>query len=310
MTTPATSLSKAGAGCISVAMGDYPHTRLLKATTASLGSVPVDFVDVKPVNKAFAPMVRELRFDIAELAVATFLQAKAYGCALVLLPAATACRFQEGALLARASDRTIVSPLDLRGKRVGVRAYSQTTAVWLRGILGDDYGIEPQDIQWVTFEGAHVREFRDPPTVTRAPVGADLLAMLRGDELDAIIVGNDKPGGDDLRPVFPDPHDAAERFFRTHGFEPVNHVVVARRTLMDERPDVAAAFLEAMQASFAAAAMSGQATPPLGRQRLQPSITLASRYSADQGLLPRSLTSEEMWDGLPQLSSYLGAEWL
>ncbi len=309
MTAIATA-SKAREDRISIALGDYAHTRQLKAATGSLGSVPVDFAEVKPINRAFAPMVRELRFDIAELAIATFLQAKAYGCPLVLLPVATACRFQEGALLCRAYDRSLASVVDLRGKRVGVRAYSQTTAMWLRGILRDDYGIEPQDIRWIVFEGAHVLEFRDPSTVTRAPAGADLLAMLRGDELDAIIVGNDKLEDKDLRPVFPDLREAAERFWRTHGFEPVNHVVVARRTLVNERPDVAAAFLEAMQASFNAAAASSHDVPPLGRQCLQPSLALASRYATDQGLLPRSLSPEEIWDGLPQLSSRLGGIWL
>ena len=96
------------------------------------------------INRAFAPMVREQLFDVSEMAIATFLQAKAYGKPLVLLPVVLAARFQESALLCRA-DSDIRRPADLVGRRVGVRAYSQTTGVWLRGILADAYGVRPHD---------------------------------------------------------------------------------------------------------------------------------------------------------------------
>src|SRR5215207_11162798 len=107
-----------------------------------------------------APMVREQRFDVSEIAIATFLQAKAHGKPLVLLPVVLAARFQQSALLCRA-DRDIRGPGDLAGRRVGVRAYSQTTGVWLRGILADAYGVPPEEVRWITFEDAHVAEVRD-----------------------------------------------------------------------------------------------------------------------------------------------------
>ncbi len=295
-------------GLASIAIGSTPHTRALKAATNSLAGVDAAFAEIEPISRAFAPMVRELRFDICELAVVTFLQAKAHGCPIALLPAATACRFQEGALLCRADDHGLHSPRDLRGKRVGVRAYGQTTAVWLRGILADDFGLAPEDMRWTVFEGAHVAEMRDPPFVTRAEAGAGLLDMLRGGRLDVAVVGNDKPNDPDLRPVFPDPRAAADRFRRAHGFEPVNHVVVARQSLIERWPEVAAAFLGALRDSFEAGDTA--AAPPLGRHRLQPSLALAQRYAMDQGLLPRALPPHEVWDGLPKLAPWLGQEWL
>jgi 4,5-dihydroxyphthalate decarboxylase len=282
---------------LTIALGTYPGTKALKAQGRSFGTFALDFADITPITKAFAPMVRELRFDICEMALMTFLQAKAHGKQLVLLPVAVSARFQEAALLCRTDDRAISGPADLAGKRVGVRAFTQTTGVWLRGILADDYGVAPERMRWTTFEGAHVAEYADPAFVERAALGKDMLAMLRSRELDAVIVGNDRPDDPGLRTVFADADAAAERFQRKHGFMPVNHVVVARRSLVDARPDVVAAFLDRLRASLAAA---GETALPFGREALGPAIGLASRYASEQGLLPRALGPEEAWDELPQ----------
>ena len=185
---------------ISVALGDYPHTQAVRACAG-----PAVFAAVSPISRAFAPMIRDGRYDVSEMALMTFLQARAYGKTLVLLPIAVAARFQEGALLCRAGDAAIRGPSDLRGKRVGVRAYSQTTGVWIRGVLAEEHGPDCGDVQWVTFEGAHVAEYADPPWAERAAAGADMLRMLQDGQLDAAIFGNDVPDDPGLRTVFPDP---------------------------------------------------------------------------------------------------------
>src|ERR1700722_9698763 len=155
---------------LSCAIGDYPHLSALKSGAVSSPLLKLDFAAVAPINRAFAPMVRELKFDVCEMAIATFLQAKAHAKKLALLPVGTLARFQESALLCRA-DGAIRGPADLKGRRVGVRAYSQTTGLWLRGSLADDYGVSPESIDWVTFEDAHVAEYRDPPHARRAAPG-------------------------------------------------------------------------------------------------------------------------------------------
>src|SRR5271156_6062763 len=210
---------------LSVAVGDYPHTLALKSGRIATAALHLEFAEISPINRAFAPMVRERRFDVCEMAIATFLQARAYGKPLVLLPIAMAARFQESALLCRA-DSAIRGPGDLAGRRVGVRAYSQTTGLWLRGLLSDDYGVRPEDVHWITFEGAHVLEYADPPFVERASPGKEPLKMLREGELDAVIVGNDVPDDPQLRTVFPDPAAAAEAFWNKHRFVPINHMIV------------------------------------------------------------------------------------
>src|SRR5262245_41889167 len=192
------------------AIGRYPHTVALRDGKISSKLLRFDFADMPTINRAFAPMVREQRFDVSEMAIATFLQAKAYGKPLVLLPVVLSARFQEPALLCR-SDSDIGGPHDLVGRRVGVRAYSQTTGVWLRGILADAHGVRPRDIHWITFEDAHVAEYRDPTWVERAPTGTDLVGMLRQGELDAVIVGNELPNDASLRTVFPDPEACRRR---------------------------------------------------------------------------------------------------
>ena len=102
-------------------------------------------------------------------------QAKAYGKPIVVLPVMVAARFQEAALLCRA-DSDLRGPADLAGRRVGVRAYSQTTGMWLRGILADDHGVRPDAMRWVTFEDTHVAEARDPPWAERAAPGVPATA--------------------------------------------------------------------------------------------------------------------------------------
>jgi 4,5-dihydroxyphthalate decarboxylase len=257
-------------------------------------------VEISPINRAFAPMARERRFDVSEMAIATFLQAKAYGARLTLLPIAVAARFQEAALL-RLVDSDIRGPADLTGRRVGVRAYSQTTGLWLRGLFADDYGVAPGDVRWVTFEGAHVLEYSDPDFVARAAPGKDLLTMLRARELDAVIVGNDVPDDTALCTVFPDPPAAADAFWSRHGFVPINHMIVVKSEIAEQQRELAQELCQMFAAAKAAGSASsgGRDRAPMGRAAVEPSVALALRYATAQGLLPRRLSLEEVWQGSP-----------
>jgi 4,5-dihydroxyphthalate decarboxylase len=285
---------------LSAAFGAYPHTEALKGGRVGSGLVKLECVEISPINRAFAPMARERRFDISEMAIATFLQAKAFGARLTLLPIAVAARFQEGALL-RLRDGDIRGPADLAGRRVGVRTYSQTTGLWLRGVLADDYGIAPRDIRWVSFEGAHVLEYADPEFVERAAPGKDMLAMLRERDLDAVIVGNDVPDDPAFSTVFPNPSAAADAFWAKHRFVPINHMIVVKSEIAEEQPEIARELCRMFAAAKAAAPPppGGRDRAPIGRAAVEPSMALAMRYAAAQGLLPRRLSLEEVWHGSP-----------
>lgn len=267
---------------LTAAIGRYPHTE-------ALFDDPMLAIEPFPViNRAFAPMVRTQCFDVSEMAIATFLMARAAGSDLVLLPVALAARFQNAALLRRASD--VFGPGDLQGRRIGMRAYSQTTGLWLRGLLQDEYGLRPEQARWVTFEDAHVAAFRDPPWAERAAAGSDMMGLLREGRLDAVIFGNDVPSGRDLTTVFPDPDAAGQTFLERHHFMPVNHMVIVRAEVA-RRDGLVRQLLDRFRAA---------GNPfPFGRAALDPAVTLALRYANEQGLLQRPLTLDDVWAGLP-----------
>ncbi|MBV9251690.1 MAG: ABC transporter substrate-binding protein, partial [Acetobacteraceae bacterium] len=222
------------------------------------------------------------------MAIATFLMARDAGSDLVLLPIVLAARFQNAALLRQAAYR--FGPEDLRGRRVGIRAYSQTTGLWLRGSLQEEYGVRPNEVNWVTFEDAHVASFRDPPWAERAPAGSDMLAILREGQLDAAIFGNVVPAAPDLATVFPDPDAAGQAFLARHHFMPINHLVVVRAEIA-RRDGIVRALLDRFRTA-------GNLFP-FGRAALDQAVTLAVHYATEQGLLTRALTLDEVWAGLP-----------
>jgi len=274
---------------LKAALGRYPGTARLLDGEVPSSLLRLDFEKIAPISKAFAPMVRQGAFEVSEMAIATFLMARAYDKPLVLLPVVLVERAQEAAMLCR-KDGPIQGPADLAGARIAVRAYSQTTGMWLRGSLAETHGVQADQQRWTTFEDAHVSEFTDPPWVTRAAKGQELLAMLRGGEVEAAIFGNDMPDAPDLRPVFADAQAAGAAFRTRHGFLPLNHLVVMRRDIAEARPDLVVELLRMLRASGAAVR---------SRAELRPALALAIDYCAQQGLLPHRFTPEEAWSGLP-----------
>jgi 4,5-dihydroxyphthalate decarboxylase len=217
-------------------LGNHAGTRALKSGQVSSPLVAFDYFEVKVANTQFKAMVRDLKYDFGELAMVTFLQAHAYGKPYVLLPATIVGRNQHHTIFYNA-DRGALSAADLNGRRVGVRAYTQTTGAWVRGFLAEDYGIDLDRVRWVTFEDPHLSEYRDPPIVERAPEGKVLKQMLLDGEIDAAILGDVAEEGP-LKHLVAD-HDAAGRAWaRAHGGVPINHLAVVRESIVRSRPDV------------------------------------------------------------------------
>ena len=221
---------------LSACIGNYPHTKALKSGDIKSDRVALNFTEVNPVNRAFLMMVRELKFDVCEMAIVTYLQAKAYGKPLMLLPATMLGRFQQSALLYN-SERGPLKVEDLPGRRVGVRAFSQTTGVWIRGILWKDYGLDLGKVNWVTFEDAHVAEYRDPPGVERAAAGKDITKMLLDGELDAAIFGGEMPTDPRLKSVIADAEGAGRDWYEKYCTVPINHMIVVKDSLSKSNPD-------------------------------------------------------------------------
>ncbi len=280
----------------SAAIGDYPHVRALKSGLIGSPYFQLSFADMPVINRAFAPMVRSQAFDICELAIATYFQALAHGKPLVLLPIILAARFQETAFLCR-TDSPILGPKDLRGKRIGIRAYSQTSGMWLRGLLLERYGIAPNQVHWLTLEDAHVAEVSDPPFVERAQPGKALIEMLRSGEVDAIILGNDLPKDAAFRCIFPDIDASARAFEARYGFTPINHMLVIRRDLVRDNPHLSP---ELLRMFAAARSLSDKSPAHLDPDQIAAALRLAARYTMEQGLLPKGTNLDELCR-LPQI---------
>ena len=261
--------------------GDYPVTKLFKQK-AGLDFVP----DVKVANQLFKRVVRGLEFDVAELAIMTFLLAKAHGKPLRLLPAVLTARFQHPYLVTAKA----VKPKDLEGKRVGSRSYSVTTASWVRGILADDYGVDLSKIRWVTFEEPHVAEFRDPPNVERAPAGKDMNAMLLSGELAAGIVGA-IPGEGPLKPVIEDPDAAGQAWKKKHGAIQINHMVALKDTVSRTQAQEIYALLQESRKAAGNPEMN-----PFGIEENRRNLEVAIDCLHRQNMLPRRPSVEELFE--------------
>jgi len=283
---------------LSAAFDDYPHTLPLKRGQIKSPRLALTFSEIRPANRFFKPVVRELKFDVSEMAIATYVQAKAYGKPLVLLPATMMGRFQHGTILCRAAQP--LTPADLAGKRIGVRSYSQTTAVWVRGILQNDYGVDVDRVRWATFEDGHVAEYREPAGVERVGGGKNLLEMLRVGELDAAIYGADLPDDPTLTSLIPDPEAAARQWYARHKVVPINHMVVVTEKLARSNPDAVREIYRLLSQGKRAAGLprAGEIDfLPFGVEACRPALQAVIRYALQQSLIPQKIEVDDLFDG-------------
>jgi 4,5-dihydroxyphthalate decarboxylase len=283
---------------ISACFGTYPQTEALKSGRIKSDRVKLSLTEINPVYKAFTVMVREQKFDICEMALVTFLQAKAYDKPFVLMPATMMGRFQHGTMLYNSELKT-VTPDTLEGRRIGVRSFAQTTGCWLRGILWKDYGLDNSKVKWVTFEDAHVSEFKDPPGVERAPGGKDMTKMVLDGELDAAIFGGVIPTDPRLKSVIPDPDAAAKAWYQKYNTVPVNHMVVVKTQVSQSEPAAVREVFRMLLESKKAAGLPKPGTIdtiPYGFSALKPALDLMSSYALEMKIIPRRYSVEELFD--------------
>jgi 4,5-dihydroxyphthalate decarboxylase len=276
------------------ALKTYPHTQAIKNGELADPRVRLDCLDIDPIYRAFAPMAQHQAYDVSEMAIVTYLQAKAYGKPLVLLPTVVAARLQQRCIVYNAR-RGPMTLADLPGARVGVRAYSQTTGMWVRAILAGTYGVALDKINWITFEDAHLAEYTDPPFATRAPQGKTMLAMLRDGELDAAIFGNDLPQDPDIRPLIADAAAADQAWYAHHRQVPVNHVVVMSRAAAERHPDAVQGVYDLLNRGKALAPPSPVDRLPSGIAALRAPLAKVLDACHAQLLLPRRLTPDEIF---------------
>lgn len=245
---------------LTIAIATSGHTAALKDGSIPIEGADANFVEVVPIIAAFRRMVRDVEFDVCELAPTTYLIARALGAPFIALPIFVMRRFHHGGFVVRL-DAGIRTPKDLEGKRVGVRAYSVTTGVWTRGIFENEYGLDPSKVTWVVDDEEHVTALKLPANVIHAPPGQSLASMMAGGELQAGFTGpagigragaptaNWEQGGQTAAQNYPEliENSAATEadWYRRTGIYPIHGTIVVKTNVLKKNPRVARALFDA-----------------------------------------------------------------
>ena len=278
------------------ALANYPFTTPLKEGKQTIPGVTLQFEEIKPVNRAFAPMAREQKFDISEMAIVTYLLAKSFNKPIVLLPIVMMGRFQHNTMV-YSKERGKITLQDLPSKRLGVRSYTQTTGVWIRGIVQNDYGVDLNKASWTVQEPAHVLEYQDPPELKRIGMEHDLMKMLLSQEVDAVIYGADLPDDPRLDTVIENPKAEAMKWYEKHKCVPINHMVCVTEKLAKENPAAVKAVYDALvKAKQANPPKPGEPdTAPYGFDAVRPGVELISEYAYQQRITPKRFSFDEIF---------------
>lgn len=241
---------------LKLAIAEHPHTAAIRDGSIPIEGVDAEFITVHPQIGAFRRMVRDVEFDVCELAPTTYIIARAYGAPFVALPIFVVRRFHHSGLLVR-PDAGIRSPKDLEGKKVGVRAYSVTTGAWTRQVLIDEFGLDPSKVTWVVDDEEHVTQLKLPPNVIHAPAGTSLAEMMEKGELVAGFHGNagigrtgDPTGGwkeveADYPDLFPNAAELEAEYYARTGVYPMHGTIVVKDSVLAEHPWVAKSIYDA-----------------------------------------------------------------
>jgi 4,5-dihydroxyphthalate decarboxylase len=245
---------------LKIAVAEYPHTSALRSGSIPIEGVDAEFITVEPQIAAFRRMVRQLEFDVCELAPTTYIIARAYGAPFVALPIFVLRRFHHAGLLIR-PDAGIRKPKDLEGRNVGVRAYSVTTGVWTRAVLMNEYGLDSSKVTWVVDDEEHVQQLKLPPYVVHAPAGRSLADMMADGELAAGFQGNagvgrtGAPTGGwktveaDYPDLFPDAAELEANWYHRTGIYPMHGTIVVKESILAEQPWVAKSLFTAFSSA-------------------------------------------------------------
>lgn len=277
------------------ALGKHAHVKPLRDGRVTSDRIAFDFVDMDPLPKAFRLMVRGGALDLSEMAVVTHLMAHHYGKPIVGLAIPLWSRLPHTNLVCP-SDSDLRVPKDLEGRKVGVRAYAQTSGVWVRGVLQSEYGVDLDRITWGTMEDSHLAEYEDPPGCVRYTSPPPLRErMLQGEF--AAIMGEREVDPAGIRSVIPDAEAAALAWIAKSGLFPINHGLTVRQELIGAHPWLAQELMDLFSAARTVAvdADGAEAPPAYGFSENQASLQLLLDFSGQQKITPRRYGAEELF---------------
>jgi 4,5-dihydroxyphthalate decarboxylase len=312
---------------LKIAIAEHPHTAAIRNGSIPIEGVDAEFITVQPQIGAFRRMVRDVEFDVCELAPTTYIIARAYGAPFVGLPIFVVRRFHHGGLLVR-PDAGITHPKDLEGKKVGVRAYSVTTGVWTRQVLIDEFGLDASKVTWVVDDEEHVTQLQLPGNVIHAQAGTSLADMMASGELVAGFgaaagigrTGAPTGGWKEVEADYPDlfPNAAAleSEYFSRTGVYPMHGTIVVKDAVLAQHPWIAKSLFNAFDQAkqeWLARLDAGTATTagdkkylalrkivghdplPYGLEENRKTIETLEATAFKQGLTPRRMAMHELF---------------
>ncbi|SDR29631.1 4,5-dihydroxyphthalate decarboxylase [Paraburkholderia fungorum] len=312
---------------LKIAIAGHPHTSAIRDGAIEIEGVDAEFVNVQPQIGAFRRMVRDLEFDVCELAPTTYIIARAHGAPFVGLPIFVTRRFHHGGLLVR-PDAGIKHPKDLEGKKVGVRAYSVTTGVWTRQVLIDEFGLDSSKVTWVVDDEEHVTQLKLPENVIHAPEGSSLAEMMASGELSAGFAGaagigrTGAPTGGwkeveaDYPDLLPNAAELEAEYYARTGVYPMHGTIVVKDSVLAEHPWIAKSIYDAFaqaKKEWLARLVAGEATTasdrnylelrkivghdplPYGLRENLKTIQTLEATAFKQGLTPRRMDIDELF---------------
>ena len=317
---------------LTLAVSESPHTSAIRSGAIPIAGVDGNFLTIKPQIGAFRRMVRDVEFDVCELAPTTYIIARAHGAPFVALPIFLLRKFHHAGLLVR-PDSGIATPRDLEGRKVGVRAYSVTTGVWTRQVLIDEFGVDNSKITWVVDDEEHVTQLKLPANVIKCGPETSLADMMANGEISAGFHGNAGIGRKgnptathgaagwqeveaDYPDIFPDAESLEANYYRRTGIYPMHGTIVVKEQLLKDNPGLSGSIFEAFTQAkndWLAQLNAGTANSESDRRyrALQPlvgndplpygieanikTLQALEKTAFDQGLTPRRMSLEELF---------------
>jgi 4,5-dihydroxyphthalate decarboxylase len=308
---------------LTLACGDYESIRALKEGIVKPDGIELTVLTDMTSDVRHWRMIRNREFDIAELSMSNYMIACFSGLSLTAIPVFLHRRFRHGFVFLNAG-KGIRKPTDLIGRKVGLRNFSATANLWIRGILEHEYEVPHRKIQWVKQDEEEV-EFTQPAdlSLVRVGPGKDVEQMLLDGELDALIhpeiiqpiLKKDKR----VTRLFNNYKELEIEYYQRTGIFPIMHTTAIKQEIVDKNPWIPVNLLQAFERSKQVAyqRMENPRIVPLAwfRHALEEQDDLLGRdpwlyglgdknrknletlmqYSFEQGLIGRKLPIDELF---------------
>jgi 4,5-dihydroxyphthalate decarboxylase len=234
---------------LSLSCGDYDRTRPLIDGAVAVPGLDLTVIPL-PSAERHSRFVRHLAFDACELQIAQYLGLKSRGAPLTAIPVFPHRRFNHSSVMIRA-DAGIERPEDLRGRRVGIHAWHNPIALWVRGVLQHEHGVAPGAIHWVADSTEDVPGWEPPDWLhmERAPAGQTAERLLEAGALDATMVADVGVVAADgrARRLWPNYRAVEQDYYRRTGIFPIRHLVVVKEDILQRDPWVAPSLVRAFE---------------------------------------------------------------